>query len=256
MGRKKKNKKIPIFLDINASFIKGTGVTSTSIEAHLGRSLIDYISSVNQHIFTLEELDNLCDDICKKLSEYNNEQLYRSVLFIDISSDSDYKKEFITFIRNMYKGKLDKNHINEIIYKFSNGVELYRRVINMTIMSNKDINERVVSFAYGVYSESFELYYKLSGIHDSCNKFNSEREYVENFKTREKALNDSDCNLIDELNDLLAMNPNNNVNNLYDDESLNNLLAKLDDEEFNKMANDIILDNKDEVPLSELIIGE
>lgn len=247
MGKKKKNRKNSIFLNVNEMTIRGTGITLDAMEAHLGRSLIDYISNVNPHIFTLKELDNLCDDICKKLLNCDNNKLYHNILFIHTSSDSNYKKEFISFIRNMYKDKLEENKIDEIVYKFSNGIELYRQVIDRTIMSNKDINGRVVSFAHSVYLESYEIYNKLNDINRNSDLFNLNKKYTLDTRDKDKTdkgYNESSNDIIDIFNDLNM--------DASTDETLSNLIAKLDDEEFNKIANDVILDNKDEVILSDL----
>lgn len=265
MGKKKKNRKIPIFLNVNEMTIRETGITLDSMEAHLSRSLIEYISSVNTRVFTLKELDSLCSDICEKLLNYDNDRLYCSILFIHTSSDSDYKKEFITFIRNMYKDKLEENKINEIVEKFSNSIELYRKVIDRTIMSDENINQKVANYSYSIYSEAHEIYNKLNDINRNSDLFNLNKKYTLDMRDKDKRENGYDCNLIDKLNSLTMVESNDeNENNLFDDEELNaildtssdetlaNLLVKLDDEEFNKMANDIILDNKDEIILSDL----
>ena len=244
MGKKKKNKKIPIYLNVNEINIRGTGITLDAMEAHLSRSLIEYISSVNSHIFTLEELDSLCSDICEKLLNYdNNNKLYCSILFIHTSSDLDYKNEFITFIRNMYKDKLEENKINEIVEKFSNGIELYRKVIDRTIMGNKDINGRVASFAHNVYLEALEICNKLNDINGNSGLFNLNKKYTLDMRDRDKTdkdYNESLNDIIDILNDLdMVASTDKNGNNLYD-------------EKFNKIARDVIFDYKDELSTSDI----
>ena len=138
----KQTKKTKFVVSVNSSLIGDDRDILKDAKIHLNRSLVDYIHSMNEDTFSLSELDNLCNDICEKILEQTDKELYKHLLSIHKLSDSGYKNHFVIYIASMYYGKLEPKQIKTIINKFSKDVKLYRSIIDNSIMSNKDIDLR------------------------------------------------------------------------------------------------------------------
>lgn len=247
MGRKKrnknKNKNYTLSFTLDKNVLPSGGIRTLDFHNYIARKILKYLSGEGVRVLNDNELNSLINDISDKLLSADDEKLYKNLNILLNFSLEEFKYDFIELMKSSYKNEMYKDDLDKLIKIFCNGVELYKPIMTYGILHNERICNIVRCYIDKLISDANTLSRNLGN------------DFLDLFKCSE-----FDGNLIEESKDMLYMENifrlKENQNNLYDDETLDNILVKLDDEEFNKMANDIILDNKDEVPLSELIIGE
>lgn len=244
MGRKKrnknKNKNYTLSFTLNKDVLPSSGIRTLDFHNYIARKILKYLSGEGVRVLNDSELNSLINDISDKLlSSDDDEKLYKNLNILLNFSLEEFKYDFIGLMKSSYKNEMYKDDLDKLIKIFCNGVELYKPIMTYGILHNERICSIVSCYIDKLISDANTLSKNLGN------------DFLDLFKCSE-----FDGNLIEESKDMLSMENffilEENQDNLYDDGTLDNLLVKLDDEEFNKMANDIILDNKDEIILSDL----
>ena len=293
MGKKKRNKEININIDITRPILRGSAgsVTKRNLTVCVNQSIIDYLYSKNAFVFSKDELDTLCNDICSSFLESTDEELYKNIQYILNFDDEEFRGEFLFIIGKLYDNKKYTLDLFNLQDKFTVGSDIYKPIITHKILSNSEICRRLKDYSEHMINESNKILNVLNettmsgltpSLYDNLRLGSVLNELNMNFETpltgegsildldelyieldkissqQTSEMTDLDCIEFKEMysskSDVCA-EVLENQNNLYD-EILDGVIVKFDDEGFNKMANDIILDNKDEVALSELIIRE
>lgn len=244
MGRKKrnknKNKNYTLSFTLNKDVLPSGGIRTLDFHNYIARKILKYLSGEGVRVLNDSELNSLINDISDKLlSSDDNEKLYKNLNVLLNFSLEDFKYNFIELIKSLYKNEMREDDLDKLIKMFCSGVGLYKPIITYGILHDERICNTVRYYIDKLISDAntlsrnlrndfFDLY-RCSEFDGNLIEESKNMLYVENFFRLEEIENTTST-----------------------DETLSDIIAKLDDEEFNKMANDIILDNKDEVILSDL----
>lgn len=244
MGNKKRNKEININVDITRPILRGSAgsVTKRNLTVCINQAIIDYLYSQNAFVFSKDELNTLCNDICNNFLESTDEELYKNIQYILNFDDEEFRGEFLFIIGKLYDNKKYTVDLSKLEDKFEVGYNIYKPIIIHKILSNSEICKRLRDYSKYVIKES--------------NKILNVLDEIMMFKLN-PSLYDDLClgSLLDELNEL-DMNldsPLTGTENIIDlDEAILEEF-NLSDNEFNSLTIQQPSETSEDTALRELL---
>lgn len=159
MGKKKRNKEININIDITRPILRGSAgsVTKRNLTICVNQSIIDYLYSKNAFVFSKNELDTLCNDICNNFLESTDEKLYKNIQYILNFDDEEFRSEFLFVIGKLYDNKKYTLDLFNLQDKFTVGSDIYKPIIIHKILSNSEICRRLKNYSEHMIKESNKI---------------------------------------------------------------------------------------------------
>lgn len=146
-----------INLKVDESILHGSSLNYNDIEIHLNKSLIEYLHENKGNVFSLAELDEICETICNELLDKDDNDLYSNISkIIDISLE-EFRGEYSSLLCSVYIHKLGDVQCKNYMKKFVSGIHLYKPIIINSILHNKKISKRVGDYINDITEEMYKI---------------------------------------------------------------------------------------------------